>query len=143
MLAQPAASTAARWIAGRLGDRHGTARLLTPAVILAAAGMAAMAATGTPAAVIGGALVFGAGFGLLQNATLTLMYARVPAGGEGAVSAIWNAAYDLGMAAGALGAGLVIASIGYPATFVLTAAVILPALALIRRDRRANATAVS
>ena len=62
-----------------------------------------MAATGAPSAVIGGALVFGAGFGLLQNTTLTLMYARVPAGGEGAVSAIWNAAYDLGMAAGALG----------------------------------------
>jgi predicted MFS family arabinose efflux permease len=136
LLAQPAAATVGRWIAGRIGDRRGTARLLTPGVVLTAAGMAAMAVTGTPAAVIGGALVFGAGFGLLQNATLTLMYARVPAGGEGAVSAIWNAAYDLGMAAGALGAGLVIASVGYPATFVLTAAVILPALALVRRDRR-------
>ncbi len=78
-----------------------------PGLVLAAAGMAAMAVTGTPSAVIGGALVFGAGFGVLQNATLALMYARVPAGGESAVSAIWNAAYDLGMAAGALGAGLV------------------------------------
>ena len=136
LLAQPAASTVARWIAGRLGDRHGPARLLTPGVVLAAAGTAAVAATGTPAAVIGGALLLGAGFGVLQNATLTLMYARVPAGGESAVSAIWNAAYDLGMAAGALGAGLVIASIGYPATFVLTAAVVLPTLALVRRDRR-------
>jgi predicted MFS family arabinose efflux permease len=136
LLAQPAASTLGRGIAGRLGDRHGTARLLTPAVILTAAGTVAMAATSAPAAVIGGALVFGAGFGLLQNATLTLMYARVPAGGEGAVSAIWNAAYDLGMAAGALGAGLVISSVGYSATFVLTAVLILAALPLVRRDRR-------
>jgi predicted MFS family arabinose efflux permease len=96
-------------------------------VVLTAAGIAAMAATGTPSAVIGGALVLGAGFGLLQNATLSLMYARVPAGGEGAVSAIWNAAYDLGLAAGALGAGLLITSIGYPATFVLTAVALLPA----------------
>jgi MFS family permease len=136
LLAQPAAATATRWIAGRLGDRHGPARLLVPGLVAAAAGMAAIAWTGTPSAVIGGALVFGAGFGVLQNATLTLMYARVPAGGESAVSAIWNAAYDLGMAAGALGAGLLIGSAGYPATFALTAVVILPALLVARRDRR-------
>lgn len=136
LLAQPAASTVARWFAGRLGDRHGPAFLLAPGLVLSAAGMTALALTGTPSAVIGGALVFGIGFGALQNATLALMYNRVPAGGESAVSAIWNAAYDLGMAAGALGAGLVIASIGYPATFVLTAVVMLPALVLVRRDRR-------
>ena len=136
LLAQSAASTVARWFAGRLGDRHGTARLLTPGVVLATLGMGIMAATGAPSAVISGAILFGTGFGLLQNATLTLMYNRVPAGGEGAVSAIWNAAYDLGMAAGALGAGLIIISIGYPATFLLTAAAIIPALALVRRDRR-------
>lgn len=136
LLAQPAASTVARWFAGRLGDRRGPASLLAPGLVLAAVGMATLALTGTPMAVIGGALVFGIGFGLLQNATLTLMYARVPAGGESTVSAIWNAAYDLGMAAGALGAGLLINSIGYPATFVVTAIVIVPALALVRRDRR-------
>ena len=133
LLAQPAAATVTRWIAGRLGDRHGPAGLLVPGLALTAAGMAAIAWTGTPAAVIGGALVFGAGFGVLQNATLTLMYARVPAGGESAVSAIWNAAYDLGMAAGALGAGLLIGMAGYSATFVLTAVMVLPALLLARR----------
>lgn len=133
LLAQPAAATVTRWIAGRLGDRHGPAGLLVPGLALTAAGMAAIAWTGTPAAVIGGALVFGAGFGVLQNATLTLMYARVPAGGESAVSAIWNAAYDLGMAAGALGAGLLIGLTGYSATFVLTAVMVLPALLLARR----------
>ncbi|SEF37275.1 Predicted arabinose efflux permease, MFS family [Amycolatopsis pretoriensis] len=136
LLAQPAAATAARWFAGRLGDRRGPAVLLVPGVVLSAVGMAAIAFTGTPSLVIGGAVVLGAGFGALQNATLTLMYARVPAGGESAVSAIWNAAYDLGMAAGALGAGLVIGSVGYPVTFVLAAVVIVPALALVRRDRR-------
>jgi predicted MFS family arabinose efflux permease len=97
--------------------------------------MAAFALGGPPAVVIGGALAFGLGFGALQNATLTLMFARGPAGSEGAVSAIWNAAYDLGMAAGALGAGLVVASAGYPATFALTAVVMVPALLLVRRDR--------
>lgn len=136
LLAQPAASTVARWFAGRLGDGHGPACLLVPGLVLAAAGVTTIAATGSPAAVIGGALVFGVGFGALQNATLALMYNRVPAGGASAVSAIWNAAYDLGMAAGALGAALVIGSVGYPATFALTGVVILPALVLVRRDRR-------
>jgi MFS family permease len=134
LLAQPAAATAARCVAGRLGDRRGHACLLTPGVLLAAAGVACLAATSAPAAVIGGALVFGIGFGALQNATLVLMYSGVPAGGEGAVSAIWNATYDLGMAAGALGAGLIVATVGYSGIFILAAAVMLPALVVVRGD---------
>jgi MFS family permease len=69
-------ATAARLAAGRIGDRHGHARLLGPGVLLSAAGMAAIAATGSPSLVIGGAAVFGAGFGLLQNSTLAMMYTR-------------------------------------------------------------------
>ncbi|MGH3115573.1 MAG: MFS transporter [Gaiellales bacterium] len=135
LLAQTAASTVSRWVAGRLGDRYGAGNLLAPGLVLAAVGIGAIAATHVAVAVIGGALVFGAGFGLLQNATVTLMYVRVPAGGEGAASAIWNAAYDLGMAAGALCAGLLVASTGYPAVFILSAAVMLPALLVVRRDQ--------
>ncbi|RIQ14477.1 MFS transporter, partial [Jiangella rhizosphaerae] len=37
LLVQPATATAARWVAGRLGDRHGQARLLVPGLLLAAA----------------------------------------------------------------------------------------------------------
>lgn len=59
-----------------------------------------------------------------------------PQGGESTVSAIWNAAYDLGMAAGALGAGLVVAHVGYAAIFALAAVVMVPGLAGVRRDRR-------
>jgi len=132
LFVQPASSTLSRWIAGRIGDRRGQRCLLVPGLVLTAAGMAAVACTGVPAAVIGGALVSGIGFGALQNATLTLMYERVTAGQEGAVSAIWNAAYDLGMAAGAFGAGLAVTALGYPVTFVLTAAALLPALILVR-----------
>ncbi len=135
LLAQPAASTAASWLTGRVADRRGPARFLTPGLLLAATGMALLALLGSPALVIGGALVFGAGFGILSNTTLSLMYSREPAGGESTVSAIWNTAYDLGMAAGALAAGLVVASVGYPLTFLLTAAAILPALALSTRER--------
>lgn len=133
---QPASATVSRWVAGRAGDRCGQARLLAPGLILTAAGMAALAGTSMPAAMLVGALVFGTGFGVLQNATLTLMYARAGRGEEGAVSAIWNAAYDLGMAAGAFCAGLAVTALGYPVTFVLTALAVLPALILVRRERR-------
>jgi MFS family permease len=118
-----------------MGDRRGQIRLLAPSMALCVAGMAAMAATTSPLLVIGGAALLGAGFGVLQNATLSLMYARVPAEGYGTVSAIWNAAYDLGMAAGAIGVGLLATSTGFPLAFLATAAVLLPALRMASRER--------
>jgi predicted MFS family arabinose efflux permease len=133
LFAQPAAATLARLAAGRFGDRHGHARMLGPGIGLAAAGMAAIAATGAPALVIGGAAVFGAGFGLLQNATLALMYTRTGRDGYDAVSAVWNVAYDAGMGVGAIGLGLVAGSLGYPVTFLVTAGLVLAALALVGR----------
>jgi predicted MFS family arabinose efflux permease len=143
LFVQPAAATVSRLAAGRAGDRHGHARLLLPGVLLSAAGMAFLAATGSPALVIGGAAVFGAGFGLLQNATLALMYARAARNGYDAVSAIWNAAYDAGMGVGAIGMGLVIPLLGYSATFLLTAVLVIPALLPARTERRLYASRAS
>lgn len=138
LAAQLTVATAARWFAGRLGDRYGTTRLMAPGLTLVAVGMAAVAAIDVPAAVIGGSILFGAGFGVLQNASLALMYANAPRGGEDAVSAIWNTAFDLGMAAGAFGAGLVVGPLGFAVTFALTAALMLPALAMARLSRWRN-----
>jgi predicted MFS family arabinose efflux permease len=135
LFAQAAAATLARWAAGKTGDRRGHTVLLGPGVALAAAGMAALAATSSPVLVIAGATTFGMGFGLLQNATLTLMYARVPGSGHTAVSAIWNAAYDAGMGAGAIGMGLLAGCVGYPGMFLLTAALAVTALLPARRER--------
>jgi predicted MFS family arabinose efflux permease len=135
LFAQPAASTLARWAAGRAGDRRGHTGLLVPGVVLSAAGLAALAATGSPVLVIGGAAAFGVGFGLLQNATLTLMYARVPADGQTAVSAIWNAAYDTGMGVGAIGMGLIAGYTGYSGVFLLTGLLTLTALLPAARER--------
>lgn len=139
LFAQPAAATLTRLASGRVGDRHGHSRLLIPGVLLSAVGVASLAATSSPALVIGGAAVFGAGFGVLQNATLALMYAQTTRSGYDAVSAIWNAAYDAGMGAGAIGMGLVVARLGYPATFLLTAVLVLPALIPARRERHRSA----
>lgn len=134
LLVQPASATLVRWLAGRVGDRLGNTRLLAPGLVLSAAGVAGIAATHTAALVVGGAAAFGVGFGLLQNATLTLMYARVPRTGYSTVSAIWNAAYDGGMGLGAIGVGVLVGHTGYPLAFLLTAALVVPALLPAYRD---------
>jgi predicted MFS family arabinose efflux permease len=139
LLVQPATAIGGRWLAGRYGDRRGPAVLLAPGVLVAAAGLAALSLTAVPALVITGAAVFGAGFGVTQNASLTIMYDRAPESGYSAVSALWNLAYDGGMGVGAAGFGVLAARTGYPAAFALTAAAlfIFPAvvLAAARRPR--------
>ncbi|MCL2551387.1 MAG: MFS transporter [Actinomycetia bacterium] len=135
LFAQPATATVARWYAGRFGDRRGPSRLVLPGLLASAAGLLVTALTGSPVAVLAGVALFGAGFGVTQNATLTLMYARVPASGYGTVSALWNVAYDGGMGLGAVGFGAAAAMTGYPAAFALTSAVMLLALLPAWRDR--------
>jgi MFS family permease len=136
LLVQSGASTAARWAAGRYGDRRGSARLVVPGLLVSAAGMAALAATSSPVAVLAGAAVFGTGFGIAQNATLALMYSRVSRPSYGTVTALWNLAYDGGMGVGAAGFGLLTARTGYAPGFVLTAVLMLAALGPALRDRR-------
>jgi MFS family permease len=134
LFVQPAAATLGRWVAGRRGDRRGHIPLLVPSMTLCITGMSTMAVTHSATLVILGATALGLGFGLLQNATLTLMYSRVPAAAYGTVTAIWNAAYDIGMAAGAITIGLIITTTSFPLAFLLTAAAMLPTLLMARRE---------
>ena len=82
--------------------------------------------------------MFGTGFGALQNATLALMYARVPTVAYGTVSAIWNGAYDLGMGVGAIAVGALVAVTGFSGAFLIVAATMLPALALARHEAQSD-----
>jgi predicted MFS family arabinose efflux permease len=138
LLVQSVAATVSRWLAGRYADRRGGARLLAPAVVVATAGMATAAATGSGPAVLTGMALFGAGFGVAQAASLTTMLQRVAPDRYGAVSAAWNAAYDLGWGVGALGIGLVVTSLGVPAGFATAAVLALTALPLTRDARTAR-----
>jgi predicted MFS family arabinose efflux permease len=136
LLGQPAAAIAGRWLAGRYGDRHGAARLLAPGVLVTAAGLALLGSH-APALVIAGAVLFGLGFGVTQNVTLTLMYSLVPESGYSMVSAVWNLAYDVGMGIGAAGFGVLAAHTGYPGGFLITAALLpVPLLLIAVRARR-------
>ena len=136
LFVQTAASTLTRWLAGRHGDRNGSARLILPGLLLSAAGVLVIAPTANPVAVVAGTAIFGAGFGITQNATLAVMYTRVSATSYGTVSALWNLAYDGGMGVGAAGFGIAAGLTGYPWAFALTALLMLGAVAPALRDRR-------
>jgi MFS family permease len=133
LLAQASLTPVSRWAAGRYGDRHGSSRLLVPAVLAAAVGTASLVWVDSPLAVIAGMGLFGMGFGVAQNATLAVMLERVPQSEFGRVSALWNIAYDGGMGVGAVGVGVLIGWAGYTPAFGLTAAVLAAALGLARK----------
>ncbi|HLV71291.1 putative MFS family arabinose efflux permease [Actinomadura hallensis] len=138
LFVQPAATTLTRWQAGRAGDRHGAARLLAPAVALSAAGVALLVLVPDPVAVFASMVLFGAGFGVTQNASLALMYERAPVSGYGTVSAIWNIGYDGGMGIGGVAFGIAATHAGYPVAFGLTAVLISLTLPLAFRGRGAR-----
>jgi predicted MFS family arabinose efflux permease len=109
-----------------------------PAVLAAAAGTAALVWVADPIVVIAAMALFGVGFGMAQNVTLTLMFERVTQSRFGQVSALWNLAYDGGMGIGAVAFGLVAVRAGYPVGFALTGAVLFAALLPVWRDRHGH-----
>ncbi|GAA0990218.1 MFS transporter [Nocardiopsis tropica] len=145
------AVVAGRWTAGMLHDLHRRTLLLLPGTAGAALGMALVTAAlwshgdgggglgaGTVLLVLLGAMVFGLGFGAVQNETVTLMLNRAGPSGYGRASAVWNIGYDAGSGAGAMLLGLLIQLFGYVPAFALTALALLAAVpfAFTRRGPR-------
>ena len=137
LLVQAITATLSRWQAGKHGDRYGHARLLIPALVVAALGMAAMMVLGSPVVIFAGMVLFGAGFGVIENATFALLIDQLP---EAKASALWNLAYDAGYGAGPAVFGLICVRTGYPAGFALTGALILAAVPVALRERKAVAS---
>ncbi|MHA6619731.1 MFS transporter [Pseudonocardia sp. DLS-67] len=121
LLATAAGALLGRLVAGELVDRRGWGgRLLVPGMLLAAAGLVAEVVAlgaGVGALVVIGAAAVGFGFGMVQNDSLTVLFAAFGSAGYGAASAIWNIAFDAGTGVGALGLGAVAQPFGYSAAF--------------------------
>jgi predicted MFS family arabinose efflux permease len=122
-----------RWWAGRFGDRRNPRVLLAPGLLCAALGMVALSLEGY--ALLGGALMFGAGFGMLQNTTLLLTMQRVAKAEYGLGSTLWNVAFDAGTGAGAFVFGFVVGAAGFAWAFYLCAALLVLTVALIPGSR--------
>lgn len=134
LLVSALTATLSRWQAGRYGDRHGHARLLIPALLVAALGMTAMVWLASPALIFASMALFGAGFGVIENATFALLIEQLP---EAKASTLWNFAYDAGYGAGPAVFGLFAARTGYPAAFALTGILVLAVLPAARYERKA------
>jgi predicted MFS family arabinose efflux permease len=146
LLVQALTATATRWLTGRFADRYpnrGGARLLAAGVAAAGVGVLGLVMTDNPSTVLVGMVVFGAGFGIAQSASITMMMNRVHPGGYGAASAVWNMAYDLGWGVGAATFGVLVAVTGFPTAFALTALLLLAVLPLTRTPHRAPTTTLS
>ena len=107
---------------------------LIPALVLAALGMTTLFWLAAPVAIFAGMVLFGAGFGVMENATFALMIEQQP---EARASALWNLAYDAGYGLGPAAFGLFSARTGYPAAFALTGALVLAVLPAALRERQA------
>lgn len=127
-------STFSRLWAGRFGDRRNPHLLLAPGLLASAAGMATLPQGGP--ATLAGALLFGAGLGILQSSTLMLTMDRVGEDERGLGSTLWNVSFDAGTGTGAFAFGYLVAVTGFTPAFYISAAILLSALLLVAVDRR-------
>jgi predicted MFS family arabinose efflux permease len=137
-----AAAALARWLVGALVDRIGPRVLLPASVLATVAGLAGVAlcllgGTSYDLLLLGSALVFGLGYGAVQNITLVIAFARAGAAGAPTASAVWNAAFDTGTALGAVAVGaLADAGLGLPKSFLVAAVATLCVLPVALRRLR-------
>ncbi|GAA3510889.1 MFS transporter [Actinocatenispora rupis] len=122
-----AAFLAARAAGSPWVDRLGPLRVLRTVLVVEAAGLALLAAAGSPAVALTAVAVAGLGLGLVYPAASALTLGRTsgrPGAAVGAMTSFW----DLGiLAAGPVG-GLVATRAGYPAAFAVAAVAALGCL---------------
>ncbi len=117
-----------RYVAGTWADRKGKAgTLLVGALAAGVIGLAFMAvvvvAGWSAWWLLGAAAFYGAGFGMVQNEALLLMFARLPRERTAEASAYWNMAFDSGTGSGSFLLGIVAGAAlrPYPAVFAVAA----------------------
>lgn len=109
--------------AGFVGDRIGAGRMLIASLILAAVGLAliSQALGDSPALLLTGAALLGAGFGICQNDSFVTTVQRLGPARTATASTLWNMAYDGGLGLGAVALGWIIGSAGYAGAFLVMA----------------------
>lgn len=116
-----------RYSAGLIADHLGSGRALAPALASATAGLIvfAIVVDGASAPMLFcAAILFGLGFGAVQNESLVMTFDAAGPSGRGSASAIWNIGFDSGTGLGALALGLVATRAGYAWVFIVAAAAV-------------------
>lgn len=120
-----------RLLGGRFVDRWSATHVLAPFVLVGLVGMLGLAISPHSVVEFVFATLLGAGIGGAASGTLAgLMRASRPES-FGFVSTAWNLTFDIGIALGGLGLGLVVGSAGYDGAFRLLVVLFAGALALV------------
>ncbi len=138
-----AAAMLARWLAGGLADRYGAERFILPGLVLAALGLGSIAASisgmigsGAPVLLVGGAVLVGTAFGIMQNVTLVRAFELAGERAKGIASTAWNVAFDAGTGAGALAIGALAATSSFTLSFAVLTVLSLAAGVILLLARR-------
>lgn len=128
-----------RYVSGLVADRRGEAgAVVLPGQILAACGLGLMVlvtACNWPVwLLVAAALLFGGGFGMVQNDALLMLFARLPRERVSDASAYWNMSYDTGTGIGSVALGAVVARIDYPGAFAVAALLVFVGMAATLGD---------
>lgn len=129
----------ARLVAGSIADHRGEpGTLLIPFQICLAASMFMFAwclwAGASQSWLLVAALLFGAGFGVVQNESLLTMFHRLPQSKVGHASAVWNISFDGGQGLGSFFFGLIIIATGAPGSFVASGVIVAAGIAVMVAD---------
>lgn len=113
-----------RYVGGSLSDRFRPVQLIVPCTLLAFLGVLATAVNpnGLVAAVF--PLLAGLGVGSTANISLMMVMRAVRLGEDGLGSTIWNMFFDIGIAIGGIGLGLVSSKSGYSLAYATTSVLI-------------------
>ena len=129
-----------RYASGVVADRTGQpGATMIPGQLMGFAGVGIMAlviANGWPVwwLVLAGVL-FGGGFGIVQNEALLSMFFRLPRSRVSEASAVWNIAYDAGTGLGSVLLGAVAAQAAYAGAYTVGAGIVVVGLAATVADR--------
>ena len=118
------AAVCGRYAAGSFSDRVGVGRALMPALAFTCGGLALFAVAarnGDWIVLVCAAVMFGFGFGAVQNESLVMIFTAAGPARFGAASAGWNIGFDAGTGFGSLTLGAVASVAGYSWVFAVAA----------------------
>jgi len=127
---QGIASIVSRPFMGSAADRLGRRPFIMIGVALCAAVLVAIPFIGSFWTLLGLAVLFGLGTGMVTPSTTAMIGDLVKRGDFGAAMGVFGSLWDVGHASGPLVAGVLIVWLGYQAAFGIIAATILAALAV-------------
>ncbi|MDQ7982295.1 MFS transporter [Paraburkholderia sp. SARCC-3016] len=125
---------AVRVLFGGLPDRLGGYRIGTCSLFLEAVGLTVISLAARPAVALLGACITGLGYSLVFPSLGVEAMRRVPGEGRGLAIGAYLACFDLGLAVGGPGAGVMAAYRGVPAAFTAAAGATIVSLALLCAD---------